>query len=442
MSNNSATWSDFNTAYVALLNHPEYEGLGFMLSDDIVCVDLDNKHDEMTESDFQKLLDDFLKNIPSYCEISHSGKGYHIFVKGKLPKGARRKNNVEIYNDFRYIAITGNIYKDYTEIIEEPEGLIKMYKKYLGEPVKAPKQKVIPQVIHMGNVDCQKVLERAKNDKKFMTLYKGNWKNLNYDSQSEADAAFASLLAFYAEKNLKVMDQIFRSSNLYREKYERKQSGSTYGNIILEQAASFVKEVYQERDSTLVNYASSVPAKKKYSEYTDTGNAQMFLEKYGNEVLYNFDNKIWNIWTGKKWEEDLKDTVKNKVEKVALEQLEKFGDVKEIKKNARKMLNTAGKNHTLLESQFKRAVINTDYDSYDYLINTQSGIYDLNKNILLDFDRKLKMSKITSCGIDQNPPLLWLKFINEIFQGNEELINYIQKAVGYTLTGSIKEQIV
>jgi putative DNA primase/helicase len=51
------------------------------------------------------------------------------------------------------------------------------------------------------------------------------------------------------------------------------------------------------------------------------------------------------------------------------------------------------------------------------------------------------MSKIVPYQIDMaNEPKMWLQFLEQIFLGDKELIHYIQKAIGYTLTGSIREQ--
>ena len=74
----------------------------------------------------------------------------------------------------------------------------------------------------------------AKNGQKFKKLYYGDWSG--YDSQSEADQALCNLLAFWTGKNPERMDELFRSSGLMRDKWNRKQSGSTYGEITIQKA--------------------------------------------------------------------------------------------------------------------------------------------------------------------------------------------------------------
>ena len=459
-SNNPLTWSDFETAYEVLINNPQFSGLGFMLSNGINCIDLDNKDEDdlLSDEEFHELLEDCLSKIPSYCEVSFSGKGYHIFSIGTLPHGSRRRGHVEMYDKGRFIALTGNIYKGYTEIINAQDGLNEIHAKYLGGVKKASQGPYKPAVVDYS-VTASKVLERAKNNSKFMTLYQGNWKQLGFDSQSEADSSFAALLAFYAGKNISVMDEIFRSSGLMRKKYERVQNGSTYGRLLLESSAAFVTDVYTERpkETRLVEYKAE---KKKIktqkvagevvnpvitkSRFTDTANSSLLINVYGKDILWNFDNKIWMIWDGTVWKNDVKEQIRIFAEKVAndaLEEAREQGNNLGIK-NALRMLNTTGKNNMIREAAHHRGITNDECDKNKLLLNTQSGIVNLETGVLSQSNRDEHMTKVTTVGIDGGEPKLWLKFLSEIFQNDKELINYVQKAVGYTLSGSIKEQVV
>jgi hypothetical protein len=60
----------------------------------------------------------------------------------------------------------------------------------------------------------------AKNGDKFTKLWKGDWEN-DYSSQSEADLALAAMLAFYTGPNEELLDELFRQSGLYRDKWDR-----------------------------------------------------------------------------------------------------------------------------------------------------------------------------------------------------------------------------
>src|SRR5690606_864080 len=73
-----------------------------------------------------------------------------------------------------------------------------------------------------------RIASQSKNGMRFKLFLDGGWEQF-YDSQSEADMAFANDLAFWTARDFNKMDSIFRGSSLYREKWERKQNSSTYG---------------------------------------------------------------------------------------------------------------------------------------------------------------------------------------------------------------------
>ena len=61
---------------------------------------------------------------------------------------------------------------------------------------------------------------------------------------------------------------------------------------------------------------------------------------------------------------------------------------------------------------------------------------DLKTGVVYEHNKEKYMSYIINHQIDRiNKPVKWLAFLDEIFQGDKELINFIHKAVGYTLTG-------
>jgi putative DNA primase/helicase len=64
-----------------------------------------------------------------------------------------------------------------------------------------------------------------------------------YASRSEADAALCALLAFYT-KDAEQLDRLFRSSGLMRPKWDRPQSGTTYGKITLANAIGHCRGGY------------------------------------------------------------------------------------------------------------------------------------------------------------------------------------------------------
>ena len=82
-----------------------------------------------------------------------------------------------------------------------------------------------------------------------------------------------------------------------------------------------------------------------------------------------------------------------------------------------------------------------DFDNNNWVLTVENGVLDLRTGQLLPFDRRFNSSKRTSIRYD---PLAtcprWETFLQEVFNFDEELIRYIQRAVGYCLTGETSEQ--
>ena len=104
--NNKEQWADFETA-VNNIESSGSDGLSFVLSrdDSFVCIDLDNVEENILKM-FQTDFSD------TYKEISQSGNGVHIFVKGQIEKNFNDQiEKVEMYQDNRCIAMTVDIHK-------------------------------------------------------------------------------------------------------------------------------------------------------------------------------------------------------------------------------------------------------------------------------------------------------------------------------------------
>ena len=133
MSNNPDTWTDFNTAVSVA---EKYSGIGFMFgSSDYFGVDLDDMPDELKDyhsGGTDNVISEFVNTLQSYTEYSHSGTGIHIICKGQLPKGGRRRKNVEMYDTGRFFVMTGKYCSEYAEIIDCTESIKSLHEKYIG----------------------------------------------------------------------------------------------------------------------------------------------------------------------------------------------------------------------------------------------------------------------------------------------------------------------
>lgn len=453
-SNNPETWADFDTA-VSACDKYGFDGIGFMFANGYFGVDLDHCLDNV---DF---CDEFVETLQSYAEISKSGTGLHIICKGTLPSGARRKGGVEMYSSGRYFICTGNVYNEkYKNVIDCTDAVKVLHSKYLpSETPKAEKEYPTTQIVSM---DDQTVVDRARNCKSgylFTMLYQGEWQGV-YSSQSEADLALCNQLAFWTGKDPAQMDRIFRSSGLMRPKWEERRGTNTYGEITIAKACISCTEVYNpskhgDKGKDLMfavsrNGQIGVATPKEHYDLTDTGNAHRLFDKFGHIIRYSYNRKKWYYWDGKTWRLDesgeikkLADIVCDDIKREAfMEQDEKMQV--ELLKWANRTASSKGKENMIKECQHLEGIpAGTDaFDSYPDFLNCQNGIVNLRNGELIPHDSSFMMSKIALCDYDTSgkKPERWLQFLDDVTKGDKELQEYIQRCIGYSLSGSTREQ--
>lgn len=211
---NVEDWCSFDEAFNAT-NFGGYDGIGFVLTreDPYVFIDLDDTKGNSDDLARQIKLHE---QLDSYSEISPSGKGLHIIVKGKVPNG-RRRSHIELYPHERYMTMTGNVYNS-KPIAERQDMLDALYKQMSASP---------SITLHAGNEpqreDDNAIISHAtgaSNGQKFADLYMGVWEG-HYQSQSEADFALIDIIAFYTQNREQII-RIFRASALgQRDKAKR-----------------------------------------------------------------------------------------------------------------------------------------------------------------------------------------------------------------------------
>ena len=451
MSNNRDTWSSYEESVIGLREYG-FNGLGLFFSDGYFGVDIDGVDDEIEaykHGDTDNIISEFIHGLQSYAEYSVSGKGIHIICKGELPKGGRRKDNVEMYCSGRFFIMTANPASEYTQINECTTSIKLLHEKYIGGDKSTGAAKI--QQLELSDSEIINLASMSKQGQLFQMLYNGSWQGF-YPSQSEADLAFCNMLAFWCACDYYKMDTIFRSSGLMRDKWDRKQSGGTYGAYVLNKAIRECKEVYtpQQDEAYNVSIGRGELVRKSYT-LDDTGNAQRFLDTYKDELKYNFTNRLWMYYDGRKWCDDTTNRVKAYADKFIIEmnkQLIKDCDpddsdmLKAIQKHIKNARSSKGKNSFIKEAEHMSPLENKNLDADVFLFNTPNGILDMRTGELLPHSCDRLMSKISYTEYtDKTDCPLWREFLETVFNHDTELIRFIQKAVGYSLTGSTAEQV-
>lgn len=251
------TWTSYEEA---LRNCGDFSGLGFVLTKDnpYTVLDLDNCIDQngKIKGEAKSLVD----TLDSYTEISQSGKGLHIFIKAEKP-GNRSKNtkkNVELYDDKRFIVMTGNQFEGTpNEIYERQDIFDYIYDSYF--PVEKTtittefKKTDLKPSPKMSDEEILSIARKAKNKEKFIALYdKGDIHTFHNGDESSGDMGLCNMLAFYTQ-DPEQLDRLMRGSALNRDKYDEHEKYLLGDGYTVEKAIEGLDETYQKKTNPNIN---------------------------------------------------------------------------------------------------------------------------------------------------------------------------------------------
>lgn len=254
-SNNSATWCDFRMVDMILSKNKD--GIGYVFDGSGVWgIDLDNAFN--TDGTIFEPYRVILDNIQSYTERS-PGNGLHIifqcdeepYIKGNSKQWIvdDLKREVALFGKGKYFTFTGNVYDNRYGIINiSKETIINTLSPFFKQEEKIPKITKNDEIYLIdGEFTDDKVIEmcsNAANHLKFKSLWRGS--NAGYASNSEADLALTSIMAFYTQDILQ-LQRLLRRSGLQREKMDRADyMVNTINKVLLSQRETY-KQSYNNK---------------------------------------------------------------------------------------------------------------------------------------------------------------------------------------------------
>jgi putative DNA primase/helicase len=184
---------------------------------------------------------------------------------------------------------------------------------------------------------------------------------------------------------------------------------------------------------------------------TDAGNAECMSALYKNNIRYCHTRKKWLLWDGVCWRVDGLGNVQHLTVKMARARQQVAMEL--VNNDSRTSLIRWGLNSeavfrvkAALEAAQWLSPFATSIEQYDanlFLAATQNGTIDLGECKFRDSlpDDYMTLHLGTLYDPDASCPR-WEEFLNQVFGGDKELIDYIQRAVGYSLTGDTSEQVV
>ena len=251
---NPGSWGTLDEALRAVERYG-LDGVGFALTEDdpYIGADLDEAIDPDT-GELRRWAAKIIEKFGSYSEISPSGRGIRIIVRGRLPGEGTHKKSIGLFDRSCYVTITGRALVSTNEIEDRQEQIESLYRKVKPETI--PLATSTPTVpVDMADRELLAKARSAKNGEKFIKLYhRGDI--TGFPSPSEADMSLLLQLAFWTGRDPERIDRLFRSSALMRPKWE--QAG--YRERTLRRAISRCENVYNPEPPGATSEAKEILA--------------------------------------------------------------------------------------------------------------------------------------------------------------------------------------
>lgn len=205
---------------------------------------------------------------------------------------------------------------------------------------------------------------------------------------------------------------------------------------------------------------------------TDFGNAELFADLYGKKVRYDHAQQRWIIWWNRKkngverWQEDTQDQILRfgaasartrgrRAKQMCVPESHVDGQTipdpnfldrqREEIKHAQRSENIADVNACLKYAKALPPISDSGegWDADDWLLGVANGVVELRTGRLRPEKQEDKITKHSPVWYDPTAKCpRWERFMQEVFQGNERIINFVRRSLGYSISGCTVEQIM
>lgn len=186
-------------------------------------------------------------------------------------------------------------------------------------------------------------------------------------------------------------------------------------------------------------------------QLTEFGLAERMIEAYGAGLMYVPELDEWRKWSGVYWQRvppvELEHLAKQTVRALVAEANhaqapeERAALVKFSHASQRASIVA----HTVsLARSDPRVVVSVDeLDPLGYLMGARNGVIDLRTGALLPADPAHRITSVVGCGYDPSAVCqLWEATVSDIFCGDMEMVEFVQRLIGYSLLGRPIEDIM
>jgi putative DNA primase/helicase len=196
--------------------------------------------------------------------------------------------------------------------------------------------------------------------------------------------------------------------------------------------------------------APQTKAPRSSIHLTDTGNARIFAHRHGQDVRFCHDSKKWLVWDGQRWVTDRTGEINRRAKETAIHMMHSATRLKDVDRQSSLVKHALKSQYesriramiALAQSEPGISVTEANLDSNQWLLNVQNGTLNLKTGQLGQHRREDLITNLAPVAYDKEALCpVWDRFLADIMGGDNDLIRFLQKAIGYSLTGSTREQV-
>lgn len=407
---------------------------------------------------------ELLNTQPAPNYINKSGRGIHAYwmIEPSKNKELWRKTNIALQKRFAHLKADKAVASDEARILrlvpypntKEDAGPVEtvyvargVYK--LEELAKQLGSNVEPQVakpygttteIELTDEQLQQLATRLLR----RAIEKGTPGNRNNTGLWLACQLRDNRIAFETARD--IMEQFVDNTEHVEGGYNYREAEQTLRGVYNTPA----REPLKIERSTPVTFGEARNISFS-THYTDAGNAENFATMFSDVLRYNHTAEKWMIWDGIHWAVDETGSVVQMAKETARAMLRAAANIEGEEQRKKAVGHALGSENlqkskamlAMAQSIPQLAVTQQVFDQHPFLAAAQNGTIDLKQCVLRDSERTEYITKQLGTVYDAGADCTrWKQFLAEVFDNNDEVISYVQRAIGYSLTGDTREQIV
>jgi len=472
-SNDPSTWHYFDD-----LKYAEKIAFVFSADDPFVGIDLDDCIDEHGQYNEVAAYCLALFKGKAYCDITQSGCGLHFIVKGKKPDwSVCKRGPVECYEHARFWIMTGNVVPGYEEIHECQQDLESFLLKYLASTQQSP-QKTITQKKTAPSVSVDSSLRKrmtsyadkvpsasqGERNSNGFSLAGHLWSMSGKEGQGPTFEDVLEVVADWNQRNNPPMDdseirgvvQSAERSGTPRQSKPPSLAVSTntstlhsgYQRRAIKSAENPIGDLDEESEAWI----------EEPTRQTDNELASRFIDKHESGLRFVPSWKRWLSWDGKRWAIDDNSGMALRFGRCFARSLwgqfpnfmlDRIDSNDKTTDRTFKFVKEANRQRgikafiDLASADGRIAVDLKSLNANPLLLNVQNGTLELDTGKFREHRQEDCLTQLANVIFDAEATCpRWEESLAMIFAKDTELIGYVQRLLGYAITGLRSEHIL